>query len=156
MPEIKGAELVHKYNHYLSFSDIATLDVCKGGKCENLPPEQLEEIMWDNGIDIKRPYQIVYDTHRNLQNQVVTTNKLVGFFREDPEWTDRFGVTIDTVLDKMNSDKKYQGGDYTKKSTSAFPEGDKKTEKALKQDAKNYNQIKKSDIAYQRKLENNN
>lgn len=111
MPEIVEEELLHDYNFSISFGDIAQLDVCSGGGCQNLPRDQLEEVLFTNGLDIDKPYQIIYDTHRGITNQVYTTNRIVGFIRSDGTWIEECGENIEVVINDLKTKKKYQGSE---------------------------------------------
>lgn len=111
MPEINGEELLNSYNFSISFGDIAQLDICKGGSCQNLSHEQLVEVLYNNGLDIKKDYQIVHDTHRGLTNQIFTTNRVVGFIRQDKAWLEEVGADPEVVANQLLTERKYRGSE---------------------------------------------
>lgn len=109
MGEILEHEIIHNYNFYLSFSDLAKLDVCKGGSCQNLTEEEFKNVLWNNGVNTKRPYQIVFDEHRCLEGDTQKTNRVLGFMRSDDEWKEKFGSHIEVVLQTLKTEIKYRG-----------------------------------------------
>ncbi|MDB4312241.1 hypothetical protein N9937_02300 [bacterium] len=111
MPEIQNEVLLHDYNFFISSGDISQLEICKGGACQHLPQEDLEKVLYKNGLDVFKPYQVVYDTHRGISNKVFTTTRFVGFIRDDEVWTEEFGSHIEVVLNDLKTQKKYHGSD---------------------------------------------
>jgi hypothetical protein len=111
MPEITGEVLLHEYNFSISSGDIAQLDICKDGGCQNLSREELEITLYNNGLDLSQPYQVVHDTHRGITNKIFTTNRYVGFIRRDQKWVEMCGTHIEIVLDDLKNKKKYRGSE---------------------------------------------
>ena len=111
MPEITGEVLLHEYNFSISFGDIAQLDICTKGGCQSLSREELDEVLFENGLDLERPYQVVNDTHRGITNKVFTTNRIVGYLRSDKAWKEANGDDINVVIDELRHTKKYQGSE---------------------------------------------
>ena len=113
MPEILEKELQYEYNFSISLGDIALLDVCsKGRGCENLSQEKLVEVLYANGLDVGKAYQVVYDTHRGITNEIYTTNRFVGFIRQDMEWTKLVGSDPEVIAHQLKTEKKYQGSEH--------------------------------------------
>jgi hypothetical protein len=106
MPEVKANELIENYTFYLSLADIAQLDICKEG---DLPSDKLVEVLYENGMDTRRNYQFVYDTHRTLTGQIVTCERIVGYMRKDPEWVEKMGTNIHEIKYQLLTEKKYRG-----------------------------------------------
>lgn len=49
--------------------------------------QEIKEILYSYGMDVKnKPFEEVYCTHRNLQNQVHTCIRYEGFERTDPDY----------------------------------------------------------------------
>lgn len=120
MPEVRSDTIIDSWTYYISFADIAKLDICKGGSCSTLTNKELKQTLWDNGMDILKEYQIVEDTHRCLDGKVATTSRVLGTMRVDQEWKNKFGTDIHSVLSDLNTNKKYLGNDvvYTKSFNS--------------------------------------
>lgn len=80
---------------YLSFSDLQLLDDWVDPQPE---PTQFAKILFTNGMDITRPYEVVECQHRNLQNQVVTGYRVEGSERTDFEWRRSGAASIGAYL----------------------------------------------------------
>ena len=70
----------------LSMSDVAMLDVCEGGSCSDLPFDQLLDIAYQHGLNIKKKYKFNKGEHRNLQGKVVNCEYLIAEERLDKTW----------------------------------------------------------------------
>lgn len=82
----------------LSFSDVARLDVCKGGSCSDLPFAQLLDIAYVHGLDIDKGYSVKKCLHRNLYKEIVYCEYLVANERLDEEWIKSGCATIEAVM----------------------------------------------------------
>lgn len=111
MPEVTSDVLVEDYSFYLSMADIALLDVCAGGACADMPKEDLEKILYQNGLDTKKNFQFVVDQHRTLTGKVVKTVRVLGFMRKDEQWRQLFGTDIHETIKELTTNRKYQGSE---------------------------------------------
>jgi len=68
---------------YLSFSDLQLLDSWVDPYPE---PREFATILYNNGLDITKPYEIVMCLHRNLRNAVEDCPRVEGSERTDPQW----------------------------------------------------------------------
>ena len=82
----------------LSMSDIAMLDVCKGGSCSELPFEQLLDIAYKHGLNVKKFYKIEKGLHRNFQGKVIDCEYLIAEERLDKEWIKSGNATLEAVI----------------------------------------------------------
>lgn len=71
--------------HSLSLSDLLLIDgMIQATK--NNDRGFLENILYDNGLDVSRGYSCVTLTHRNLQGNVVNCPRYQGYERYDDIW----------------------------------------------------------------------
>ena len=110
MGEIIDDEIRFNYNFYLSMADLIKLDSVRE-KCHNTNGKELEGVLWHNGLDINKPYQVVNDTHRCLSGEVHTTHRYLGFMRSDDKWKELFGSNIEVVLQALKTEIKYIGSE---------------------------------------------
>ena len=82
----------------LSFSDIALLDVCKGGLCGDLPFDQLLDIAYKHGLNVKKGYEIEKGLHRNLQGKVIDGEYLIAEERIDKEWIKSGHASMEAIM----------------------------------------------------------
>ena len=88
----------------LSMSDVARLDICKGGACSELPFDKLLEIAYTHGLDTKKGYKVRKGLHRNLLKESVNCEYLVAEERLDDEWIKSGYATIEAII-ATTSDK---------------------------------------------------
>lgn len=73
----------------VSLSDLVRSDYyqtnCIDGTCSE---EDLNNILWEHGLDINKGYEQQYATHRNWLNEIVTCARFVGKQRSDKKWVD--------------------------------------------------------------------
>ena len=69
----------------LSVSDLLLIDGFKEAYGREDNPT-IRKILFMNGLDIKKEYEVVVTTHRNLRNQVVTCERYEGLERLDDAW----------------------------------------------------------------------
>lgn len=81
----------------LSMSDVAMLDVCIGGSCADLPFEQLLDIAYEHGLNVKQSYKIEKGLHRNLQNKVINGEYIIAEERLDDAWIKSGNATIEAI-----------------------------------------------------------
>lgn len=82
----------------LSMSDIAMLDICKGGKCENLPFSQLLDIAYQHGLNVKKHYKIEKGLHRTLQGKVIDGEYIIAEERLDDEWIKSGHASLEATI----------------------------------------------------------
>lgn len=80
---------------YLSFSDLALLDDWVDPQPE---PREFATILFKNGMDITRPYEVVKCNHRNLRGQAVEGYRVEGSERTDPDWRQSGAASINAYL----------------------------------------------------------
>lgn len=66
----------------ISLSDLMLLDSWKQAAKED-NKKDMYRVLFLNGVDIKKPFTYEYCTHRNLQGQIVTCERIVGHERSD-------------------------------------------------------------------------
>lgn len=54
--------------------------------------------LFDNGMNIEEPVEVVFAQHRNLQNKVVTGYRFEGSERLDPEWIKSGYATLEATI----------------------------------------------------------
>lgn len=86
--------------YVISMYDLANLDVCKGGGCSNLSTGQLEQVLFDNGLDVRKPYSYCVGEHRpKSSNQIVNSGYFEGFERCDDVWMKSGAASIEVVIE---------------------------------------------------------
>lgn len=80
---------------YLSFSDLKLLDDWVDPQPE---PTELAKILYTNGMDITREYEIVECKHRNLRNQIVDDFRVEGSERTDPVWRQSGAASLNAYM----------------------------------------------------------
>ena len=83
-------------NYYnLSYTDLRLLDDWK----EPQPDARtLARILYENGLDITKPYEIVKRVHRNLRNGVVDDYRVEGYERVDTAWRHSGAASLSSYL----------------------------------------------------------
>ena len=85
--------------YYLSFSDLKLLD----SWVDPQPNEtELAKMLFTNGMDITRRYEIVHCTHRNLRNEVVEDYRVEGRERTDRAWRSSGAASLGAYMDSTN------------------------------------------------------
>lgn len=110
-----------KINHYLSLVDLCKLDACNLEQCGFDSTHTMESILWDNGMDINKPFRLIFDSHRSLTGGAVRFFRYVGVFRTDEEWVELYGVDEHFVASEME-ELKYYGADVRVTGRTSFPE----------------------------------
>lgn len=59
----------------------------------------LEAILHGCGVDVSKEYEWRYCTHRRINNEVVTCERLEGYERFDREWLDGGFASYDAQID---------------------------------------------------------
>ena len=71
--------------HALSFSDLMLVTGWAKAYGEN-NKQEIERILFENGIDTEEPYTVEFSQHRNLCGQIVSCDRYVGEERCDKAW----------------------------------------------------------------------
>lgn len=82
----------------LSFSDLMLIDEFKHSVMSS-DKEKLDSILFTNGMDTSKPYEIVTCEHRNLQNKVVNCPRIEGNERLDDEWIKSGAASLDAIIE---------------------------------------------------------
>jgi len=83
-------------NHYnLSYSDLRLLDDWK----EPQPDvTTLARLLFENGLDITKPYEITRRVHRNLRDDIVDDYRVEGYERVDTRWRHSGAASLSAYL----------------------------------------------------------
>lgn len=84
-------------DYSLSVSDLITLDGFK----EVFAAGEVDRInlyLFDNGMDIEQPVELVQAVHRNLRNQVVNGQRFEGQERLDEAWIKSGAASFDARI----------------------------------------------------------
>lgn len=84
--------------YYLSMSDLVLVDKFKEAFSSG-DRDKVLDILYENGMDVKRPISSELVQHRNLQNQIVTCVRLVGNERTDKDWRNSGAASITAWVD---------------------------------------------------------
>lgn len=68
------------------------------GKAED-NDESLKEILYKCGVDVQKPFDWHFCTHRRITNEVVTCLRVEGHERIDKEWLNSGSASYDTKID---------------------------------------------------------
>lgn len=84
---------------FLSFSDLKLLD----DWVDPQPDEtQMAKILFTNGMDITRRYEVVKCQHRNLRNEIVDDYRVEGRERTDAPWRRSGAASLGAYMDSTN------------------------------------------------------
>lgn len=75
-----------KLPHNLSLSDLLLVDGFKKAWAAQ-DKKAIDEILYDNGMDVSLGYEAKVCEHRNLRNQHVVCHYIFGYMRTDKKWT---------------------------------------------------------------------
>lgn len=81
--------------YYLSVSDLQLLDTWVDPQPE---PREFATILFKNGFDITKPYEMVKCQHRNLRNQIVDGFRVEGCERTDFDWRRSGAASLSAYL----------------------------------------------------------
>lgn len=85
--------------YFLSFSDLRLLDEWVEPRPDD---KSLAKMLFANGMDITKPYEIVQRLHRNLQNEVVDDLRVEGSERTDFAWRRTGAASLGAYLYSTN------------------------------------------------------
>lgn len=71
--------------HALSFSDLMLVTGWAKAYGED-NKQEIERILFENGLDTAEPYTVEFSQHRNLRGQIVSCDRYVGEERQCKEW----------------------------------------------------------------------
>ncbi|MNF40758.1 hypothetical protein D3C85_783530 [compost metagenome] len=72
-------------DYNLSVSDLILVDGF-GEAFASSDEQKIKEVLFQNGLDSSKEFEVIRVTHRNLRNQVVNGELYIGSERLDPEW----------------------------------------------------------------------
>jgi len=72
-------------NYSLSLSDLLLVDGFKEAFA-TWDTDEIDRILFENGMDVSQFYDKVFCQHRNLRNTVVSCIRFEGYEREDKDW----------------------------------------------------------------------
>lgn len=81
----------------LSLSDLMLLDGFKEAY-ESDNKYEIYKHLWRNGIDINQKVELVFCTHRNLQNKVVECDRFEGLGRSDDNWLSSGAASVEDFI----------------------------------------------------------
>lgn len=81
----------------LSLMDVAALDICEGGACQDLPLDTLLGIAFEHGLDIDRGYKFEKGLHRTVLSGVVNGEYLIAEERMDVEWLNSGNASLEAI-----------------------------------------------------------
>ena len=88
----------------ISLSEIATVDKKYTEEYADENPEEMQQIIYDLGIDTSQKYERQVKTHRNAFNNVITCSRWIGEERIDPDWTES-GYASPEAIDRSKGNK---------------------------------------------------
>ena len=71
--------------HALSFSDLMLVTGWAKAYGED-NKQEIERILFENGLDTAEPYSVEFSQHRNLRGQIISCDRYVGEERQDKCW----------------------------------------------------------------------
>ena len=113
----------------LSLSDLLLID--EFPKVFSLDDkEKVEKFLFENGMDITKPYETEVVTHRNLQNNVVTCLRYVGEERTCRVWRDTGCASLAAWIEST--------GDFSFREEMRFMSREQNKSAEREFDSKNY------------------
>ena len=85
---------------YISQSELWTVNPDYTEEWLQNNPQQLEQVLYDLGLDINQPYEVQHNTHRNRFGNLNTCTRWVGNSRLDQEWIES-GYASSEAIDKQ-------------------------------------------------------
>lgn len=73
---------------YISQSELWTVNPMYTQEWVQNNPQQLEQVLYDLGLDVNQPYEVQFNTHRNRFGNINSCSRFVGNERLDKEWID--------------------------------------------------------------------
>lgn len=89
--------------HTLSISDLLLVDNFKEafGKEDK---QAIEQILFDNGMDVTEPYSLEFSKHRNLRGNIVSCQRYVGEERQDRVWLKSGAASWEAIVESCDLD----------------------------------------------------
>lgn len=84
--------------HALSFSDLMLVTGWAKAYGED-NKQEIERILFENGLDTAEPYSVEFSQHRNLRGQIVSCDRYVGEERQCNEWLKSGAASWDCIVD---------------------------------------------------------
>jgi len=112
----------------LSFFDLMQIEAFKNAVVNN-NTQEMNKVLWENGVDINRPYEIVECTHRPLTRKEPWTGPMVqGMERLDQTWVKSGYASFEAQIE-MHQEKDYLKQISRRSNTTAAEISKAKAEK---------------------------
>ena len=85
---------------YISQSELWTVNQMYTQEWVQNNPQQLEQVLYDLGLDVNQPYEVQHNTHRNRFGNINSCTRWVGNSRLDDEWIES-GYASSEAIDKQ-------------------------------------------------------
>lgn len=85
---------------YISQSELWTVNPLYTEEWVQNNPQQLEQVLYDLGMDVNQPYEVQFNTHRNRFGNINTCTRVVGNSRLDKVWIES-GYASEEAIDKQ-------------------------------------------------------
>ena len=86
---------------YISQSELWTVNQMYTEEWVQNNPEQLEQVLYDLGLNVNEPYEVQSNTHRNRFGNIVTCTRWVGNELLTDKWINS-GYASDAAKDKAS------------------------------------------------------
>lgn len=86
-------------DHLISFSDLLLVDGWKEAFASDNKVE-ISRRLYACGVDIAKPWSVEFSTHRNLQGQIVSCERIISKERGDPTWIKSGGASDQVKLEQ--------------------------------------------------------
>lgn len=89
---------------YISQSELWTINPMYTEEWVQNNPQQLEQVLYDLGLDVNQPYEVQLNTHRNRFGNINSCTRWVGNERLDQGWIES-GYSSQSAVDKASGSK---------------------------------------------------
>jgi len=93
--------------HALSFSDLMLVTGWAKAYGEN-NKQEIERILFENGIDTEEPYTVEFSQHRNLRGEIVSCERYIGEERSCKEWLKSGAASWEAEVESCGLDLRIQ------------------------------------------------
>ena len=93
--------------HTLSISDLLLIKDFQTA-FGNDDKQAIEEILFENGMDVTEPYTVEFSQHRNLRGQIVSCDRYVGEERQDKSWLKGGAASWEAQVEACDLDLRIQ------------------------------------------------
>jgi hypothetical protein len=70
--------------------------------------QAIENILFENGMDVEEPYTVEFSQHRNLRGQIVSCDRYVGEERQDKCWLKSGAASWESQVEACDLDLRVQ------------------------------------------------